>query len=289
MTYYTLTQSDMQYFAYMVPKDIRWQIQKSGYYTIGALETGNFAAGVLQFYIGPTNKRNTFEATITYMYVDKNFRRSGVGTLLLMEMDRILESSGINYRVFVMPGDGSFVGMKSFLEDYGFEFRAGGVFVYSEPLAKILVDQLLKEKVEPYVKPLQGMSQIQFRTVLAKLENASPEELASDFERRVTDYDPGLCSYYATTDGSGLFLVKRYPSGRIEPVLLRTMGKDAMRGCLMLVARSAKAAKLSCGTDDLVRFFCRSEESEDLMRDLMPDLVPEEELLGVYGGGEDDE
>ena len=91
MTYYTLTQSDMQYFAYMVPKDIRWQIQKSGYYTIGALETGNFAAGVLQFYIGPTNKRNTFEATITYMYVDKNFRRSGVGTLLLMEMDRILE------------------------------------------------------------------------------------------------------------------------------------------------------------------------------------------------------
>lgn len=288
MTYYTLTQSDMQYFAYMIPQDIRWQVERNGFFTIGALETGNFAAGVLQFYVGPTPKKGVYEATITYMYVDKNFRRSGVGTLLLTEMDKILAKSGISYRVFLMPGGGTFEGMKSFLEDYGFEFKGGGIFLYSEPLAKVLVDQLMKMKVESWVKPLQSLSQVEFRTVLARVEDSGDSPFAADFERRVTDYDVSLSSYYSTVDGTGLFLIKRYPSGRIETVLLSTNGKDPMTGCLMLLARSAKAAKLTCKTEDLVRILCRTEESEDLMRDLMPDLVPEEEIMGVYGGTDDE-
>lgn len=291
MEYYTLTQRDVQYYAHMIPEDIRWQIGRDGYFTVGALETGRFAAGVLQFYVGPTRSGEDFEASITYMYVDKTFRRKGVGTLLLMEMDRILRESGVNYRVFVMPGHGTFEGMKNFLSDYGFSFAGNNFYVYLETIDRILSDSILKMKSDPNVRPIQQLSQAEFREILAKLEEKAAADLASDFERKISNYDTAISSFYSKSDGTGLFLVKRYPSGRLEPVLLRTIGKEAAKGVMDLIARSARAAKLMCRTEDKIRIFCRTEKSEDLMQELYPDLAPEEEVMGVYAseGGEDDE
>ena len=282
MRYYTLTKESAEPYAYMLPADINYQIGRNGYFTVAAMESGHYAAGVLQFYIEPLQDGRDFTSVITFLYVDKAFRRQGVGTLLLMKMDRILEGARVYHSAFRMPEGKAFAGMKTFLTEYGYTFRESSLPVYTTQLAKVLDQKLLERQLPEQIRPLSQMNAQKFRRVFSELEEVGLRPVAADFEPVVTEYDPALSSFYHTRSGSGMFLLKRFPSGRIEPVYLKAKGKNAKKGCLMLISRTLQQAKELCDGKQLVRIFCRSKESVALVQGLYPKLIAGRELTGSY-------
>lgn len=131
MGIYTITESDKADFEIFFTADIYENIGKNGYYTMASCDDEGFVAGVLQFYVYETED-NRITSSITYLYVDEEFRDAGVGTLLLQELKDILAESEISEVTCEVFSEGS-EELISLLEDEGFAFDSEVAYVIEPP------------------------------------------------------------------------------------------------------------------------------------------------------------
>ena len=77
--------------------------------------------------------------------------------------------------------------------------------------------------------PVTGLMAIESGVVDMIMFSVNPaydmKPASDDVDDLFGEYDPALSSFYHTRSGSGMFLLKRFPSGRIEPVYLKAKDK----------------------------------------------------------------
>ena len=115
MVIYRLKKNEYGPFSEWVPKDVLSHTVQKGYYTFGAVDEEDFkAAGILQFALEGK------AAVLKYLMVQKEMRREGAATLLLLKMEEVLAKSGISFIWAEVPKLKQFIPLSFFLKLYGF-------------------------------------------------------------------------------------------------------------------------------------------------------------------------
>jgi ribosomal protein S18 acetylase RimI-like enzyme len=122
MGVYTITEKDKADFEIFFDSETYANIGAKGFFTICYTDDEGFVAGVLQFNISETVD-DVASATITYLYVDEDFRNEGAGTILIEELKGILAESGITEVTVEVFSEGS-KELIAVLEDEGFAFES---------------------------------------------------------------------------------------------------------------------------------------------------------------------
>ena len=131
MGIYTITEKDKTDFENFFTAEICENIGKDGYFTLASSDDEGFVTGVLQFYVYETED-GIITSSISYIYVDEEFRNAGAGTLLLRELKDILAESEINEVTCEVFSEGS-EELISLLENEGFVFDSEVMYVAEPP------------------------------------------------------------------------------------------------------------------------------------------------------------
>ena len=103
MALYTITENDKADLDVFFTKEAYKNIGKDGYNTIVATDDEDYIAGAAQFYIGEDGLNGGIIAEITHLFVDKDFRENGFGSLLLSECRDVIEASDITKIIADIP------------------------------------------------------------------------------------------------------------------------------------------------------------------------------------------
>ncbi len=100
MQIYTLDKPDIMPLARHIPKEVLNNIQKDGFYTLGAVcypDGKACLSGMIQFYVDQAADGDCY-GELTYVYVDEGYRRQSVGIRLTGKADTLLASEDV--RIF---------------------------------------------------------------------------------------------------------------------------------------------------------------------------------------------
>lgn len=111
--------------------DIYENIGKNGYFTIAVSDDEDFVAGVLQFYVSESEDKKV-TSSITYIFVDEEFRNNGAGTNLIWKLKDILSESGIPEVTAEVYSEGT-QNLISLLEKEGFVFDSEVIYEAEVP------------------------------------------------------------------------------------------------------------------------------------------------------------
>ncbi len=102
---YTLDREDLVALEGEVPEYVISRAHDPGYFTLGAVtskDDDDIVVGIAQFFINITPDGECFSEMI-YVYVDKEYRRQGIGTKMVERVSRILKKSSVRTSTFILP------------------------------------------------------------------------------------------------------------------------------------------------------------------------------------------
>ncbi len=119
---YTLGKKNLESFEKKLPQYVFDNQKKRGFFTIGAVDPKGNLIGITQFYIGLL-KNGEFVSDIIYIYVDENFRGTGVAERMIWKSHNIIKKSGVKKSlVFLKDNLNEKMYIKEFFENNGYLF-----------------------------------------------------------------------------------------------------------------------------------------------------------------------
>ena len=223
--FYRLTERDSERVSELFSEDLLCRMGRAGYYTLGAFSEEKELLGALMFYIG-MQKDSVCYGKICHIQVDEIYRREGVGTALMDELFRILDSSGVRQCYLLMPENAEDNSdAKAFFEAVGFDFSGEKVREYRGKLGDMVRDDFIKEKPQTQVSTIATLDPEDFTELLSDLaaEAAETEKefaISAELSRDIDDYDADLSTFYSTEEGEGLLLVRNIGDKVVERAFL---------------------------------------------------------------------
>ena len=261
MSIFTITNKDKDDYEIFFSPDSYEDIGKKGYFTMAATDDEAFVAGVIQFFVGEDIRKGV-TASITYLYVDEEFRNEGIGTLLISRLKDVLYSSGITQvtaEIFGKTSDG----LKPFLEKEG--FKASGEVLYGQtPLISVTKKTAIKNADISKCKSISELTNAQYISILKSIDS----DLTS---RNMSLYDPQVSSFYMDGDSQGILLVKKVGADTIETVFAGS-NEESYDILEALAAYSAQKASETCGQTANVSIHVRTQKGNELLSRIIPGI-----------------
>ena len=281
MVWFTMTREDIPVFLPLLPKDVAGAVGRPGFFTIGALQEPADPAGVLQFYVGGPSDRGA-SAELTYLYVAEEYRGSNVATELLSRMRSALKAGGIERSEIFLPKRAAAEDLKAFLSACDYRFSEDGAAYCLAPLTQYLDRGGRSLQASSHCHPMGELSEEELRKLLDAIWNHSPRgTVLAELSRDPGSWEKNISGFYRESDGCGVFLIRKLPSGLLEPVLLHAYGQEVQKRLQGLIAGSMRWAEEHYSPDTLVRVRFRLLNTEKLLAKLCPKVVPERLQIGI--------
>lgn len=282
----SITEENRRLFEGLAPVDMLEQ--HNGQYSLGCIvedEGIQYAAGVLTFGI-QQEVSGTIEAVIKWIYVSTELRERGAARELLDQMAQILMQVQVDTIRCDIPFSNEYDELGRYLEGMCFEFTIEDryeLMVTLEDLAKSDIIKKASQQKQPQVRSLEAVQDTAFhRELLAilqekenKREGSMQEFLQRESGIRKEEYDQVIsCAVGHENEIKGYFLIRRYPSGILEPELLAGLSTCSSRDILAMLHYALEQACKLYASDTQVRIICRSEETAGLIGYLFPEAEP---------------
>lgn len=220
-------------------------------------------------------------SSIEWLYVDEKYRMKGFATELLDAYFDIIESQQIRTVICDVPEGEDFDALVLTLEKNGLEFTYKEMFRLETTIRDLTLSDRLKalKSMANNVNGIHFLSDLgqgYFHEAIRLIETeAKPEAtIHYDFIEDRDGYDLELsCLYMVDNLIKGAFLVRKLPSKRLFPVVLRSFGKYDKKACmLMLLSSLAKAAEIR-DENTLVYVDCVNEFGAELVAAILPNAT----------------
>ena len=157
--------------------------------------------------------------------------------------------------------------------DSGFDMSTAESREIKIPLGKLRSLSMLKDKVPKYIKSLSEIDNDQFNQGMIRImfnKNVGALDDMCYLSKEWYDQETSSC---VITDGkvNGFFLVHRYPSGILVPVLLYAAGPYSKYDLLYMMRHSINSALAAYPEDTMVSIRRRNDKVRALATKLFPD------------------
>lgn len=269
MAIYQITKEFAPSIKSYCPQSVLSNVGIEGFTTLAYFDEDEFLAGILQFSIDDSKTGSDICAIITYLYVQENFRRCQIATLLLDQLFDVARSAGISLiEVDLISGQKSMEELKDFFLSYNFEFNDAG--------------QLYSALAEEYLKfpALQALP----KSDIHDLTDISNERFADELKRVISkdhpvsmdldDYEKKVSSYYSNGSSACFFLLQKRATDVLEIVLFAATENTDNSKKLDLILSSAKKVRELYNSHTIIRVVAKAKDSQDLINYLCPDIAP---------------
>ena len=268
-------------FANLAPSELLEELGDRGRYGFGAVKEagkGNLPVAVLLFDARET-EGDAVNIRLRYLYVAPDARGQGVADSLMESLFDLCGEYESFSVVCELPMREEYDGITGFLSGWGFRFDPIELAECTLPLSEIRASGKWGKAGRGPEIPLTDCSPSLYRETLRDLAGRGefpPEDL-----RRMENADLNL-SFVLCREKKilALFLVYRYGSGILEPILLSAVTPEAVRFLPALLARSLHAAD-GLPADTPVHIVCRRPEVGQLIDALLPEQIPPIILRGI--------
>ena len=283
----SITEENRKLFEGLAPLDML--IQHEGQYCLGYISEDDevqYAAGILTFDI-QQEETGIVAAVMKWLYVSVEFRELGAARELLGQMARMLMQAQVDTIRCDIPFPDEYDGLCNYLEGMCFEFTIENRYELLVTLSELTRSDMEKKtsgQKQTEVRPLGNVQDTVFHRelleILQEKENRKSGSMWEFLQResgiRKEAYEQTIsCSVCHGNETKGYFLVRRYPSGMLEPVLLAGTGSCTGRDMLAMLQYALQKACELYTSDTEVRIICRSEETAGLIEYLFPGAEPE--------------
>lgn len=256
--------------------DISESIGREFYYGIVASKEDESPSGALIWEY--RNLEDDAGALAELMYVNAGSKEDSEA-LLAEFSDASAAENVVNvfFESAVLPQD-----VTGTFEDHGFTVRSvesRDVLVKVSELSRLAA---MVKKIPDNIEGLDDIKEIQFMQGVTNCLFSGKKGLMEDLEYIEKDWFAEEISCCVITDNkvSGLFLVHRFPSGMLMPVLLTAIGPDARKDILYMICYSAQKVLSSYPPDTGVIVRRHNDSVRALAQKLFPDKTGETVIFG---------
>lgn len=274
-------------FEALAPRELMQELCMKGHFCLGAVgedEQETYAAGVLIFEIYQEAETSLSEARLCWLYVPQEFRRRGAGSALMKEFYRVLKKADVSGIRCDVPMPGEYDPLCAFLGQWGIEFTLADSFELTVSLGQLQEKHFFRSyERHPSVLPLGKVPVLEYKKLLKKILIRNRAGLPHDMTYEYGDYDRDIsCVGMAGEKPESLFLVRRCPSGVLEPVLLRTAHEGTQKMLPWLMQDALHQAAVKYGADTPVHIVCRTPVATRIIGNFFPDAQPLLLRMGAY-------
>ena len=256
----------------IISEDAIANIDQDGYYTIGLIGDEDYVCGCLQFHVGYSIINDNVCATITYLFVQEEFRREDVATILVDEFKNLLRLAGIADGIIeFMEGENSSDLINFFVEN-NFEFGQLQSDVYLINVEQLINSQYLK-KVD-LCHSICDLSNFEFKNITKRI-------FRQDTPLNIIDFDKDCSTYYKLKDGEGILLVNQISKGIIDLEMMGVSNKKYSSLQLALLYSTAEKVRELYGSRTRIRIKCTEEKYKKLISYIFPDIEPQKQNKGI--------
>ena len=260
----------------ILDEDIAESIGREFYFGILASEEGKTASGAVIWEY--RNLDDEAGASAELMYFNACTKEDA--DVLLTEFSEQASAENVTdvfFETAKLSDDVSAV-----FETYGFRLKADesrDIVVSVSELSKLAA---MVKKIPDNIEGLEDIREVQFMQGVTNCIFNGKKGLMEDLEYIEKDWFAEDLSCCVITDKklSGLFLIHRFPSGTLMPVLLTAIGPDARKDILYMICYSAKKVLSSYPADTKVIVRRHNDSVKALAKKLFPDRSGETVILG---------
>ena len=274
METFTVSLKEAQALSNFFSEKSMQNIEKEGFYTIGAFDDEGFVTGVLQFYVDFSQEHGCF-GLLSHMYIQDEFKDTETAKTLIEEFESIMSSSGIGDRLIHLPADASKESF-DFYNSLGFEFDKDVFFVFSSTAKEFVKHPIIESTSTSDIKSISEIGDDGF-LLLQKAAGCKT------ITKTKSIYDQEISSFFVSQKGCGLFLIKRLDNGLLVTSFLGCNTREVNTDILSLIAYSAKKAQDLCGPDAPIKKKKKKDHSKELINQLFPDIPALEYMEGFLG------
>ena len=207
-------------------------------------------------------------ATAELCYINADSKEDTDALLTDFAEQAMLENvSDTFFEISMLPGE-----VEETFKEHGFDLKkdeSRDIVVNISELSKLAT---MVKKIPGNIECLGNIREIQFMQGVTNCIFNGKKGLLEDLEYIEKDWFDEDISSCVITDNkiSGLFLVHRFPSGKLMPVLLAAIGPDARKDILYMIVNSAQKALLTYPPDTGVIIRRHNQSVRALAKKLFP-------------------
>ena len=217
-------------------------------------------------------------ATAELCYINADSKEDTDALLTDFAEQAMLENvSDTFFEISMLPGE-----VEETFKEHGFDLKkdeSRDIVVNISELSKLAT---MVKKIPGNIECLGNIREIQFMQGVTNCIFNGKKGLLEDLEYIEKDWFDEDISSCVITDNkiSGLFLVHRFPSGKLMPVLLAAIGPDARKDILYMIVNSAQKALLTYPADTGVIIRRHNQSVRALAKKLFPNKTGETVIFG---------
>ena len=217
-------------------------------------------------------------ATAELCYINADSKEDTDALLTDFAEQAMLENvSDTFFEISMLPGE-----VSDTFKEHGFDLKkdeSRDIVVKISELSKLAT---MVKKIPGNIECLGNIREIQFMQGVTNCIFNGKKGLLEDLEYIEKDWFDEDISSCVITDNkiSGLFLVHRFPSGKLMPVLLAAIGPDARKDILYMIVNSAQKGLLTYPPDTGVIIRRHNQSVRALAKKLFPNKTGETVIFG---------
>ena len=217
-------------------------------------------------------------ATAELCYINADSKEDTDALLTDFAEQAMLENvSDTFFEISMLPGE-----VSDTFKEHGFDLKkdeSRDIVVNISELSKLAT---MVKKIPGNIECLGNIREIQFMQGVTNCIFNGKKGLLEDLEYIEKDWFDEDISSCVITDNkiSGLFLVHRFPSGKLMPVLLAAIGPDARKDILYMIVNSAQKGLLTYPPDTGVIIRRHNQSVRALAKKLFPNKTGETVIFG---------
>ena len=217
-------------------------------------------------------------ATAELCYINADSKEDADALLTDFAEQAMLENvSDTFFEISMLPGE-----VSDTFKELGFDLKkdeSRDIVVNISELSKLAT---MVKKIPGNIECLGNIREIQFMQGVTNCIFNGKKGLMEDLEYIEKDWFDEDISSCVITDNkiSGPFLVHRFPSGKLMPVLLAAIGPDARKDILYMIVNSAQKALLTYPPDTGVIIRRHNQSVRALAKKLFPNKTGETVIFG---------
>lgn len=300
-----ITSENINLFEKLIPVDIAAKIYDSTYFFLGAVHANEEddpgqAVGVLVFslekgkcnpvdikdfsdYEREANSKSEMTISrIEWVFVDEEYRRLGHFAELIEVFYECMDKADIDPIICDIPDNGEHEDLIAALAEWQFVFAEHEIFRLETSLDEILTSKVMIKLLTSYTKhkpdgsivPISGAKSKAFEDTLQMVNDFVDNGYYIDKEYcdnpKMYDLELSLIKYNKELKIVAALLVRKHPSGKLQPIFLNMTKDAAQNDILALISEFVLRAKKKIAGDAPIVINCLNNNTAELIDKFMP-------------------
>ncbi len=268
-----ITKDNREFFYRLGIKEVFDLLDGDNFYMIAAMTNG-LPAGIIGFQVFQSS--GTASINITWLFIDTDYRKKGIGTALVNYVKDIAERiEGTQYN-FAIPDEYASENLEAFLNAIIKKCSQSNRRAFNHTLGELKQNVSFNYNVlDTTIINFSKVPKFLFSQFTKTLPDALKNTIPLEYFNNASMVDPNLSSIYLFGNDSigAAFLIHTDSAGRVRPFLLVNKITNMPVLLFKTIVKSFKYLCDNFDDDTVVRFICSNSEVEHLLKKLFPNLT----------------